>query len=123
MIPGGVTGNTANAAGREALINSISNWQPMIGFTEEGKLLPKGSTLRVDGATTDTETYGVVIYWNPGSNDNNWNVNNGKEVSDINADKDNNYLHIDLGVKLVATQLVAEKDSFGPDYDEDADPL
>ena len=66
---------------------------------------------------TESKTYGIVIWWEPSADDNNWNVNNGKTTSD--GEK---YLHIDLGVKLFATQLDAdiEQDSFGPGYDEDA---
>jgi len=58
----------------------------------------------------------VVIYWEPQSNeiDNRYNANNGKETSD------NEPLHIEFGVKLEATQLMHEEDSFGNDYDEAA---
>ena len=58
-----------------------------------------------------TATYGVVIYWEPTDNDNIFNMNNenkGKTLS------------IDLGIKLTATQLAYEEDSFGDDYDGDA---
>jgi len=68
----------------------------------------------------EPKTYGVIIYWEPGENDNNWNVNNGKTVSDYVEAENNNYLHITLGVNLEATQLDAESDAFGPDYDADA---
>ena len=69
-------------------------------------------------AATTQNTYGIVIWWEPSANDNDWNVNNGKTTSD--GEK---FLHIDLGIKLVATQLsgeLAESDSFGPDYDAGA---
>lgn len=66
-------------------------------------------------AATTQNTYGIVIWWEPSANDNNWNVNNGKTTSDSEK-----FLHIDLGIKLVATQVEGEFDSFGDDYDENA---
>jgi len=60
------------------------------------------------------KVYGVVIYWEPSENDNTWNVYNGRTTSDGRP------LHIDLGIKLVATQVEAESDSFGSDYDKNA---
>ena len=51
----------------------------------------------------ESEPYGIVIYWQPSDNDNDFNVKDA--------------LSIDLGVKLFATQLTAEEDSFGNDYD------
>jgi len=55
----------------------------------------------------------VVIFWAPNDNatDNLYNANNGKETSDKQP------LHIEFGVKLYATQLMHEEDSFGKDYD------
>jgi len=108
-----------NGAERDAVIGQVSEWTTFSEFVATGKLLPEGSDLEVDGATEGSETYGVVIYWQPGENDNNWNVNNGKEVSDYTDDA-NNYLRITLGVKLEATQLTAEEDSFDNQYDASA---
>lgn len=67
------------------------------------------------GDSNDEKT--VVIFWEPNDNaiDNLYNVNNGESASDM-AD----HLHIDFGVNLVATQMEAESDSFGKDYDEGA---
>ena len=62
----------------------------------------------------ETDTYAVVIYWEPGANDNDYNLNNGKESSDGEP------LYVDLGVTLVATQDTVESDSFGSDYDAGA---
>ena len=59
-----------------------------------------------------SDTYAVVIYWEPGANDNDYNLNNGKESSDGEP------LYVDLGVTLAATQTPYEEDSFGNDYDE-----
>ncbi|MBQ4073779.1 MAG: leucine-rich repeat protein [Clostridia bacterium] len=117
LVEGGVT-----ATERETLLSSIpaGQWTTFAQFKASGALLPKDSTLELpDGVTADkeTKTYGLVIYWQPGTDDNKWNVNNGKTVSDYVAGQNNNYLHIDLGVKLNATQLTAEDDAFGSDYD------
>ena len=61
-----------------------------------------------------SDTYAVVIYWEPGANDNDYNLNNGKESSDGEP------LYVDLGVSLVATQTPYEADSFNDQYDKDA---
>ena len=55
----------------------------------------------------------VVIFWEPNDNttDNLYNANNGQTTSDEKP------LHIEFGVKLEATQLMHEEDSFGNDYD------
>ena len=60
------------------------------------------------------KVYGVVIYWEPSVMDNNWNVFDGKTTNDGQP------LHIDLGLKLIATQMMYEEDSFGNNYDEKA---
>lgn len=65
------------------------------------------------GAADDT--YAIVIYWEPTAADNDYNLNNGK------ASSDGKPLFIDLGVNLVATQDTVEEDSFGKDYDANAE--
>ena len=67
------------------------------------------------GKTSDTEK-GVVIFWEPqgAAIDNLYNVNNGQSTSDGQP------LNIEFGVSLRATQAVSESDSFGNDYDKDA---
>ena len=57
----------------------------------------------------------VVVFWEPGDNDNLYNANNGQPTSDGEA------LHIEFGVTLVATQLTHEEDSFDNQYDAQAD--
>jgi len=115
-----VEGTVAAGAKREDVISQVSEWTTFSEFVATGKLLPEDSDLEVDGAVVGSKTYGVVIYWQPGENDNNWNVNNGKKVSDYTDDA-NNYLRITLGVKLEATQLMAEEDSFDNQYDAEAE--
>ncbi|MBR4057103.1 MAG: hypothetical protein IKK00_03085, partial [Oscillospiraceae bacterium] len=70
-------------------------------------------TGELEGNTT-SKTYGIVIYWAPNSND----VDNIFNMNNANKGKT---LSIDLGINLQAIQEMYESDSFGPDYDEDAD--
>ena len=58
----------------------------------------------------ETKTYGIVIWWEPTDSDNDYNMN--KEGDEA--------LKLNIGVDLFATQLEAESDSFGTDYDSDA---
>ena len=95
VVEGGVT-----ATDRQGVIGSVSSWTTLGSFLADGALLPEGS-----------ETVGIVIYWQPGDNDNNWNLNNGKTLNEGTA------LNIDLGVNLTATQAEHESDVFGTDYD------
>lgn len=62
------------------------------------------------------QNYAIIIWWPQSTNDDTFNINNGKTTTDGEA------LHINLGLKVLATQLDAdiEQDSFGPDYDVDA---
>ena len=64
------------------------------------------ATFTLDGqlGVGESATYGVVIYWEPTDHDNDFNVKGEA-------------LYAKLGVKLNATQLDAESDSFGPEYD------
>ena len=79
-------------------LKGLSYNDDLASFTLPGELAPHGS-----------QTYGIVIYWEPTGDDNRFNV---KDEA----------LSIKLGVKLLATQkdVDAENDSFGKDYDEDA---
>ena len=97
VVKGGIT-----ATDRDGVVSSVAaaDWMSLASFVREGSLLADAS-----------ETWGIVIYWQPGANDNNWNANNGKQLSSGDA------LTIDLGIHLTATQTTHEKDSFGDDYD------
>ena len=95
VVEGGIT-----ATDRDGVVASVDSWTTLSAFLCEGDLEAESS-----------DTWGIVIYWQPGDNDNNWNANNGKQLSSGDA------LTIDLGVKLTATQMVSESDSFGNDYD------
>ena len=99
VVEGGVSGT------REQVIGAVADnaWTKLESFTLPGVL----------EADKKSETYGIVIYWQPGDNavDNQFNMNNGKTTSNGEP------LTITLGVNLFATQEMYEDDSFGPDYD------
>ena len=82
---------------REAVLDEVSEWKDLASFVQSG-------TLNKMGQNT---TYGIVVYWKPSAIDNEFNMNNGKTGT----------MQIDLGINLLATQLNAESDSFGSDYD------
>lgn len=86
---------SAIAAGNEA------GWSNLASFDLPGTLAAEAS-----------ETYGIVIYWLPTANDNDFNMNNENQGKTLS---------VELGVHLTATQLMSENDSYGPDYDEDAE--
>ncbi len=98
VVKDGISGDRAAvvAAG------TASGWEGLKSFTLSGELNSK----------EESDTYGIVIYWEPGENDNLFNMNNGKVTSDGEA------LTITLGVNLFATQEMYEDDSFGADYDK-----
>ena len=67
-----------------------------------------------------SNTFTVVLYWEPGATDNFYNLkNDGWTLDKTNADGES-VLFINAGVSLYATQAISESDSFGPYYDESA---
>ena len=104
VVEGGIT-----ATDRAGVVASVeeANWTTLANFLRSGSLLPEGKG-------ESEKIWGVVIYWEPGENDNLWNLNNGKQLSEGDV------LSIDLGIRLIATQEQFENDSFGSDYDETA---
>ena len=80
-----------------------ADWTTLANFLRDGSLPENGE-----------EVWGVVIYWQPGDNDNLWNLNNGKQLNEGDT------LQIDLGIKLVATQEMEESDSIDNKYDDNA---
>lgn len=60
----------------------------------------------------DSDDYGIVIWWEPSDEDNDWNLYDNRTTDD-GVD----YLHIDLGVNVFATQVPHEEDSFDKWYD------
>ena len=79
---------------------AADEWQDLATFTLAGKL-----------DKTENDVYGIVIWWQPSDNDNLFNMNNGNKGKEVS---------VQVGVTLLATQLEAENDAFGNDYDEDA---
>lgn len=73
-------------------------------FVRSGNLTATGDT--------SSDTYAVVIYWEPTADDNAYNLSNGKTSSDGSP------LFIDLGIDLSATQDTVESDSFDNQYDK-----
>lgn len=59
-----------------------------------------------------SKKFAVILYWEPTDHDNDYNVNNGQVTSDGDP------LFLDVGIRLVATQVDKEKDSFDEKYDE-----
>ncbi len=111
VVDGGVNENT----NRDDLVTNIqkNEWMALKHFVTSGELLPKDSG-------SYEETFGVVIYWEPTDDDNNWNVNNNKTTKGDGV-ADDAPLQIELGIKLDATQQMHESDSFGKDYDAELD--
>ncbi|MBQ8849477.1 MAG: hypothetical protein IJ011_03975, partial [Clostridia bacterium] len=100
----GVIDGGATITDRDALIGEVKDWSSLASFTKYGKL-----DLSDDNNKSDT--YTVVIYWEPSENDNDYNMNNDNKVD---------ALTVEIGVNLYATQLESESDSFNNTYDEDA---
>lgn len=98
VVEGGIT-----ATDRDGVVGAVTEWTTLASFLRSGSLLAAGE-----------ETWGVVVYWQPGEDDNRWNLNNGKTLNEGEA------LQIDLGVKLIATQEMEESDSIDKTYDENA---
>ena len=102
----GFVENGITATDRAGVVASVkeTDWTTLANFLRNGSLLPEGNG-------ESEKTWGVVVYWEPGENDNRWNLNNGKTLNEGDV------LSIDLGIKLVAAQEIFESDSFGNNYD------
>ena len=96
---------------REAVANLPWNdAQTLDQFKKDGgKLYPAGTADQ-----NIEETFQVIVYWQPGENDNRWNLQNGKPSTDGQP------LFVNFGVTVVATQLEHEFDSFDNQYDASA---
>ncbi|MBQ0102055.1 MAG: leucine-rich repeat protein [Firmicutes bacterium] len=79
-------------------------FQNLAVFANEGALAPQGK-----------DAFKVILYWEPTENDDVYNMNNEKQ-----DEAHDNTMWIDIDIKLIATQLTEEKDSFDIDYDKDA---
>lgn len=98
----GVVDYTAKFADRDAAIAAVEDDAVALsGYSKAGDLLA------TEGSVADIDTIALVVYM-PTTVGNEANYR-GETVPSI-----------ELGVELKATQLVAEEDFFGNDYDEDA---
>ncbi len=96
-----VVKNSAPIEGREDIADLT--FAPLAAFTKSGNLTAGAS-----------DTYSVVIYWEPSAADDDYNLKNGAQSSDGAP------LFVDLGVRLEATQDTVESDGFNDQYDKDA---
>ncbi len=93
----------------ESFVYERANIEELTEWKDIDTLAPLSDNL----AAEEEKTYGIIIWWQPSDNDNIFNMNNEHNLN-------NDTVTINVGVNLVATQLQAEKDSFGSDYDKDA---
>ena len=98
FVPDGITATTRE----EAIAAVQGNWLPLADYAHASAL-----------AAGANKSFGVVIYWEPNNDDfdNRFNMNNENKGESMS---------ITLGVNLLATQMEAETDSFGTDYDNGA---
>lgn len=96
IVEGGFSGSREDA-------QALSFDKTLSNFEKEGHLLA--------GETGNSDTYGIVIYWEPSAVDNEYNLSNGKQSSDGNP------LYVDIKIRLIATQDTVEFDSFNNQYD------
>ena len=145
IVDGGLSDTQVTS--REATIAAVNEWKLIADFTEKSwakkytneAVLPEktasaepGTASEIDeenGTQTADETgiepgkgniVGVVVYWEPTANDNNYNVQNGKTTTTTVEGQPVDPLRIDLGIQVIATQAPDEEDSFGKDYDAEA---
>ena len=82
-----------------AEVLAIDDWSELETFSLPGAL-----------DKSESDVFGIVIYWIPSDNDNLFNMNNGKTDT----------VSIELGVTLFATQNTVEEDGFDSNYDAGA---
>ena len=121
---GVIEGEVAEGATREQLITAVKNipgtdaafGQTFTAF-DNFSFTDYMQAAEKDGNPAKAEkTFTIVMYWEPGAADNDYNINNGKTVSKQNGGKDE--LFIDVTVNVFAKQRMYESDSFGNNYDE-----
>ena len=112
-----LNGNKLSDVLQVAIIDKIdtnATRQEVLAAVEDAKNVGTLQNFNLAGALEAGESTAeqtVVIFWEPGENDNWYNANNGQKTSDGKP------LYIEFGVNLIATQQMSEEDSFGPDYD------
>lgn len=105
IVPGGIQDVSSRSAVIAAGNQATGGWRaladrPLTQIT--GELTDK----------TDTDTWGIILYWLPTANDNLFNMKN---------DYQGMTLDMDVAVKLTASQHAHESDAFGNTYDTEAD--
>ncbi len=103
IVPGGVDTSSRNAAILSGT-NSANGWHALSELAVDS-----GSRYLEPG---QSESIGMVLYWEPTANDNNFNM------KDENRGK---ILELQASVHLNATQWTFESDSFGNTYDQNAE--
>ena len=94
---------------RENVANlPAEKWDDLASFTLPGTILADADL--TDGVPA-TAVHGIIIWWEPSANDNLFNMNNDKAEGSVK---------VDVGVHLFATQVENEKDSFDEKYDSAA---
>lgn len=108
VIKVGVVNEKITSTNRNEVIGMVTSWTKLSNF----KLGMNALKLE---AGQDSGDFAVILYWQPNDNetDNHYNMNNGNKGE---------VLKLDIGVSLIATQVVEEFDSFGDDYDGAATP-
>ena len=94
-----VNGETGAYANREAAIAAVT----------DAKKISAGYTKATSMTADADDLYLALVVWMPTTVGNEANYKTGTTAPQI-----------DLGINIFATQLQAESDSFGPDYDENA---
>ncbi len=112
VIKVGIVDGGVNSVDRDEVVNNITNWVALkdFAFGMNGVKLEAGE---------DSDVFGVVLYWQPDTDYSDGNHDNYYNMNNENKDE---VLKLDIGVSLIATQVVHEdeKDSFGDDYDSEA---
>ena len=102
VVDGGFSGSREDA-------KSLDGYVSFANFDKTFNLAGKTES------ATDAKTFGIVLYWQPMDNDNLYNLKDGAVAED-----GKNYLDIQFGLDVVATQNTVESDSFDNQYDKDA---
>lgn len=108
VIKVGVVNEKITSTDRNEVIGKVTEWTKLSEF----KLGMNALKLE---AGQDSGDFAVILYWQPNDNDtdNHYNMNNENQGK---------VLQLEIGVSLIATQVVHEFDSFGDDYDSEATP-
>ena len=101
----------ADGSTRDAVRSKLQNAVTLREFMDSNtmtKVLNDGKV-----AADGTDDFCVILYWEPGADDDIYNINNGKLVDDYDANDPSrpNRLRIDLGVNLVASQTAVSEDA------------